>query len=345
MMYLLKFLGIAMLFCAHFCTSQELIIDNSDDAFEVLAGDWFQSGSLDGYWGNNYIHDLNSNSFKKVRWNITLSNADNYQIFARWSAHPNRSTAVEYSIHHQHGVTKSVVNQQRDGGQWVPLGTFENPTEVSLSNRLSGGFVIADAIRLLGPNDMPDTDGDGVSDADESGILFSDLQDKYSLDRTETLDDGEFDSDGDGFSNKFEIANNYDPQDAHSHPPLANSENKVNGLLRLDTAISLKPLAGPPYPCTTASKGSVYYDDLKLEMFVCLQEEWLQINTSVYVEEQPAATVDLNQSACQWRSWGSKGEVGPAICPVGQYVAGHEGTGISTGGKRNFGRIYCCSPN
>ncbi len=54
---------------------------------------------------------------------------------------------------------------------------------------------------------------------------------------------------------------------------------------------------------------------------------------------------NLKQVNCTWLSWGSKGQVGPAICPVGQYVAGHEGTGITTGDKRNFGRIYCCKTN
>lgn len=45
---------------------------------------------------------------------------------------------------------------------------------------------------------------------------------------------------------------------------------------------------------------------------------------------------------CVWINWGAKGQVGAAICPSGHYVSGNIGTGITTGGKRNFGRILCC---
>jgi type II secretory pathway pseudopilin PulG len=60
----------------------------------------------------------------------------------------------------------------------------------------------------------------------------------------------------------------------------------------------------------------------------------------------------LKQVGCHWVTWGSNGQTGfgaPGIsegyCPVGEYVAGHVGTGITTGAKRNFGKIYCCKPN
>ncbi|MFT4926952.1 MAG: hypothetical protein ACI8WB_003052 [Phenylobacterium sp.] len=52
--------------------------------------------------------------------------------------------------------------------------------------------------------------------------------------------------------------------------------------------------------------------------------------------------IELKQNGCAWKSWGSKGQIGAAICPLGHYVAGHEGSGITTGGKRNFGNILCC---
>lgn len=50
----------------------------------------------------------------------------------------------------------------------------------------------------------------------------------------------------------------------------------------------------------------------------------------------------LDQNDCIWKNWAATQQV--AMCPVGQYVAGHEGTGITTGSKLNFGRILCCTP-
>ena len=55
-----------------------------------------------------------------------------------------------------------------------------------------------------------DSDGDGISDADEE---------KYKMNKDDKLD-ALYDSDGDGFSNRYEIAKSTDPTDAASHPPL-----------------------------------------------------------------------------------------------------------------------------
>ena len=55
-----------------------------------------------------------------------------------------------------------------------------------------------------------DSDGDGISDADEE---------KYKMNKDDKSD-ALYDNDGDGFSNRYEIAKSTDPTDPTSHPPL-----------------------------------------------------------------------------------------------------------------------------
>lgn len=199
--------------------SDEFIVDNLDQNFEILEGSWLESTRSNGFQGINYLHDFNSGSLKTVQWNInTAESSENieYEVFANWASHPNSTSFAEYIIYHAGGITKVPANQKAIGISWFSLGTFTNPERVTLSNEGADGYVIADAIKLV------------------------------------------------------------------------------------------------------------------------------SISVSNPIEEPP--TVNLQQKSCQWINWGSKGEINQAVCPTGKYVAGHIGTGITTGGKRNFGRIYCCSP-
>ena len=61
-------------------------------------------------------------------------------------------------------------------------------------------------------------------------------------------------------------------------------------------------------------------------------------------------TLTQDPAKCVWLNWGSKNQGGSApdlesaYCPLGMYAAGIKGTGVSTGAKRDFGKIYCCPP-
>ena len=95
-------------------------------------------------------------SANSVTWTPSLGRAGRYEVYAKWTAHPNRATNAHYTISHSTGDTIVTVNQQQNGGQWQLLGTYA----LNLSSRISlsddaDGYVIADAIRLsdVGPAD------------------------------------------------------------------------------------------------------------------------------------------------------------------------------------------------
>ncbi len=57
-------------------------------------------------------------------WTPTIPVSGSYQVYARWTAHPNRSTHATYTVNHAAGATAVTVNQEANGGTWQLLGTF-----------------------------------------------------------------------------------------------------------------------------------------------------------------------------------------------------------------------------
>jgi hypothetical protein len=88
--------------------------------------------------------------------NLTIPQTGQYEVYARWTAHPNWSSYANFSILHDSGTSDIYVNQQTNGAKWNLLGTFSftqgGSYHVDLTDYLGGnanGYVIADGIRLV----------------------------------------------------------------------------------------------------------------------------------------------------------------------------------------------------
>jgi hypothetical protein len=57
-----------------------------------------------------------------------------YDVYAWWTAYPNRSTSVQYRIVSAGGTKVTTRDQRTGGGQWQYLGTFQ-------FNAGTGGYV------------------------------------------------------------------------------------------------------------------------------------------------------------------------------------------------------------
>jgi RHS repeat-associated protein len=84
---------------------------------------------------------------------LAVPSAGSYQVYARWTAHPNRATDAKYTVNHAAGSDMVTVNQEASSGAWNLLGTYDfnagNAT-VRLTDQ-ANGYVIADAVMLLPP--------------------------------------------------------------------------------------------------------------------------------------------------------------------------------------------------
>lgn len=194
----------------------EHIVDNDDVAF-YTTGEWGTSQSSPGYQGNNYSFSAPGTGNSVATWNLNIIKS--FDVFAKWTSHPNRGSNVKFVVHHLDAndnlITEVVtVNQRENGGQWVKLGTYRMSAltgRVTVSDD-ADGYVIADAVlfRELGaptePTGTADSDGDGITDEWER---------TYGLDPNDPSDATQ-DQDGDGLNNQDEFILQTDPTVADS---------------------------------------------------------------------------------------------------------------------------------
>jgi hypothetical protein len=131
----------------------DLIIDNRDSNHVDIIGDWISSTHIEGYFGENYIHDNNEfKGSKSVSYLLNMPEAGYYEVFLRWTSDPVRANNVPVKIYHSDGVTDRIINQKKKGAGWVSMGIyyFENDPQqkIVISNGNTDEYVIADAIRL-----------------------------------------------------------------------------------------------------------------------------------------------------------------------------------------------------
>ncbi len=138
-----------------------IIVDDADATGVSISGLWTSSTAIAGYWGTDYLTDGNANKGgASVSFTPVLPSNGVYQVALRWTDNANRATNVPVDIIHPAGTTVAVVNQQSNGGAWVPLLTtnFNAGTSAKVIVRNDGttGYVIADAVQFL-PLGVPAT--------------------------------------------------------------------------------------------------------------------------------------------------------------------------------------------
>ena len=141
-------------------TAGEIIVDNIDTTRVTATGAWTSSTATTGFYGTDYLHDGNAGQgTKSVRYTPVLSQAGQYQVYARWTAHANRATNARYDIVHAAGTATVTMNQQANGGAWILLGTHQfaagTAGSVLVRNDAANGYVIADAVRFVIPGTLP----------------------------------------------------------------------------------------------------------------------------------------------------------------------------------------------
>ena len=95
------------------------------------------------------ILDANTPEFNAATWTPNVATGQ-YEVYAKWTEHPNRATNAAYTINHTQGTAVVIKSQEFNGGQFNLLGTFslDGSSTIMLDDR-ADGFVIADAIQLI----------------------------------------------------------------------------------------------------------------------------------------------------------------------------------------------------
>jgi len=133
-----------------------VVVDNDAASY---TGTWPTSTSVAGYQGNNYQYHAAGTGANAATWSTPVGSAGDYTVYARWTSHPNRATDATYTISHAGGGESVTVNQALNGGEWVPLATYnlQSGTLTVTLNDQANGYVIADAIMVAPVDAEPNT--------------------------------------------------------------------------------------------------------------------------------------------------------------------------------------------
>ncbi len=142
----------------HRALPRELIVDNRDPGFRVVAGTW---GTYPQY---GYRHDdSDGGDFRYggsgsggCQWSVDIPVEGMWEVSAWWVGYSGCGTNVPYVVHDVGGPTTVRMNQTANGKDWKQnVGTFhlrQGPAVVEITRR-ANGLVFADAVRFryVGP--------------------------------------------------------------------------------------------------------------------------------------------------------------------------------------------------
>jgi len=127
------------------------VVDNAQSRRFDAPG-WKQGGSDSWAHGGDYASSGASTS--NARFKLNAPTNGDYVLYAWWPARAVNSNAARFGVKTAAGDTRWVeVDQTRDGGMWVKLGTYQmkagDDYVVLVSPEGGSGEVIADAVALV----------------------------------------------------------------------------------------------------------------------------------------------------------------------------------------------------
>ena len=133
-------------------TAATYIVDNSGSGFSA-SSNWWTSTSTAGYYGSNYAVRGTDAVSDAASFTANIGASGNYAMSAWWTAGGNRAASAPYILPDGSVVNK---NQQTGGGGWSSLATKSlgsGARTIKLSCWTTAGYyVIADAVKFVGPN-------------------------------------------------------------------------------------------------------------------------------------------------------------------------------------------------
>jgi len=134
------------------------MVDNASPRFRALKRFWGVSTYSSQKVGKNYRYANPAPRAGRPNarngaalWKIRIPRKGRYDVFARWPANSGYNHRAVFWILTVNGWRRRAVNQRRNGGRWVKLGTFTmrkgDRYAVRLHRRTRGkGYLIADAV-------------------------------------------------------------------------------------------------------------------------------------------------------------------------------------------------------
>ena len=136
------------------------VVDN-DTGGRFSAPGWQEGSDGSGVGqvshGGSYVSS--GSGGQPARFKVKIPTSNDYTVYAWWPAYSGSSEAARFGIDTAAGRQWTSVDQTRDGGIWIKLGTYAmNKGERTI--QLSAGDTVADAVAVVrGDVTMPPEDG------------------------------------------------------------------------------------------------------------------------------------------------------------------------------------------
>lgn len=159
--------------------------DNSDSGRFSASSKWIKSDYSSQRYGANYrVLKRPSTEARAAWWKVDVPSKGFYDVYARWPSDPGYNPQATFRITTTDGVKTKVVNQRKNGGKWIKLGRYPlrggDSYKVALSSTSgSGGFLIADAVRIAKPSTTTTDSSGGATGADIVSFARKQVGDRY----------------------------------------------------------------------------------------------------------------------------------------------------------------------
>ena len=154
------------------------VVDN-DTGGRFSAPRWTRSsGGSDGGQTSHGVSYVRSGSGgQPARFRVEIPTSHDYTVYAWWAAFPDNSETARFGIDTAAGRRWTSVDQSKDGGMWVKLGTYAM-SKGERTIQLSAGNTVADAVAVVrGDVTMPPDDGQNMTTREAGTYSATSLRD------------------------------------------------------------------------------------------------------------------------------------------------------------------------
>jgi cell wall-associated NlpC family hydrolase len=154
------------------------VVDNDTGGLFSAPG-WHQGGDGSGVdqvsHGGSYVSS--GSGGRPARFQVKIPTSNDYTVYAWWPAFSGNSEAARFGIDTAAGRRWTSVDQTKDGGIWIKLGTYAM-SKGKRTIQLSAGHTVADAVAVVrGDVTMPPDDGESTSTSDAGTYSASSVSD------------------------------------------------------------------------------------------------------------------------------------------------------------------------
>ncbi len=131
-----------------------IIVDNTTAGRFGASAAWGVNSWNSQKYGTNYHVARPGNKADPARFKVALPSAGRHAVYLWWPAASGYNPATTIKISTRSGGVTRVMNQRKNGGKWVLIGTFDfaagDAWRVSvLRKSTKRGYVVADAVRFV----------------------------------------------------------------------------------------------------------------------------------------------------------------------------------------------------